>query len=408
MSSLDDPAAHLATLDCVHCGLCIESCPTYRLTGRESAGPRGRVYLMRAFLENRVESTPEALADLDLCLVCRACETSCPSGVRYAEVIAHLRSQTRRRGILRRLLMDAVLPHPRRLHFAATLLRLHQRTLGRVLAPLLPPRLRRMQAMLPEIPRGSERSFLPEFTPARGERLGTVGFLQGCVMSQLFPGENRATVRLLAAAGFDVVCPPAARCCGALHEHDGALTAARALAAEVTRAFAGREIRALVTNSAGCGAAVAEYGHRLEEDDARALASRAVDVTRFLLDHGERLRFAPLPLRVTYDAPCHLHHAQQESSAPLEVLRRIPELEIIPLEDSERCCGAAGIYNLDHPRMSDAILAEKLDALERTGAEVLLSGNPGCLLQWRSGIRSRGLRVRADHPVILLARALSS
>jgi len=399
-------ADHLGVLDCIHCGLCIEHCPTYIVTGRESANPRGRIYLMRALLEGRVDPSPVLEKDLDLCLLCRACESACPSGVRFGEVMGEVRHRIRRQGFARRFLMNRVLLRPRRLAFIMGLLRFYQRSGLRVVRHLFPQSLRRIEASMPVIPAASDRVPLPEHTPARGARLGAVGLLEGCVMPQMFGDVNRDTVRLLSEAGYDVIVPKRAVCCGALHSHDGALDTARELAQVNVEAFGDADISHVVINSAGCGAGLVDSRHLLGTDEAGALASKVVDVTRFLLDHGGRLQFRPQKMTVASDSPCHLLHGLGESTSQVEILKRIPELELVPLRGSEDCCGAAGIYFLDNPDMSSSVLDPKLDALEESGAEVLVTGNPGCLLQWRAGIARRGLGVRALHPVTLLASSL--
>lgn len=398
-------AAHLRTLDCVHCGLCLEHCPTYLVTGRESANPRGRVYLMRALLEERVEPRPDVVGELDLCLLCRACETACPSGVRFGEVMSLVRSDLRKRGFLRRWLMDRILPDPTRLRRLARLIRAWQGSPLRLLRLLLPRRLRDMEGYLPPVPAAGHWSSLAGRHAARGPAQGVVALLEGCVASVLFQDVNRDSVKLLTTAGYDVVVP-AIGCCGALHEHDGALQRARELAAEAARALEASGAERIVTNSAGCGAALQGYGHLLGAPAGTFTASRSTDITRFLLDHGHRLHFTPGRERVVYDAPCHLHHAQGEAEAPLALLGKVPGVEAAPLPGSGLCCGAAGVYNLDQPGLSGELLDRKLEALEACRAGVLLTGNPGCLLQWRHGVRKRGLQVRVEHPVTFLARRL--
>lgn len=389
---------------CVHCGLCTQSCPTYLLTGRESMSPRGRLWTMRALGEGRLQPTEAVLADLDACLVCRACESACPSSVRYGEVIAAVRAETRRRSLARRFLF-ALLPRRGLLQALATCLRLWQRSPLRPLSALLPPRLRRMESALPEVPPAVHRAPLPRFTPARGERQGATALLEGCVMSVLFQDVNRDTITLLAAAGFDVHVPPTQTCCGALHEHDGDLDGAHALLKRNAAAFESVPEAILVMNSSGCGTAFREAERSIGAPGA-TLSRRSVDITRFLLEHGERLAFRPHQGVVTVDAPCHLHHAQGEISAPTALLARVPGLVLVPMKDAELCCGSAGVYNLDHPELADATLAGKLDHLAATGATTLLTGNPGCILQWRAGIRARGLAVEVLHPVTFLARLL--
>ena len=398
-----ESATYIGTLDCIHCGLCLEHCPTYRVTGRESANPRGRLYLMRALFEGRAEPTPDLTTDLDLCLLCRACESVCPSGVRFGELMAEVRERLRRRGFVRRLLMDGILTRAGRLRRMTGLVRFYQRSGLRMLRYLLPRRLRQLEEALPLIPPARSRAPLPELTPAKGTRAGTVAFLEGCIMSQRFGDENRNTVSLLAAAGYDVLVPKGSGCCGALHAHDGALEEARELARANVKAFQSAGVAHVVTNSAGCASGMKDYAHLLGGTAAESLAAKVVDVTRFLLEHGRSLAFEAKNLSVAYDAPCHMHHGMKETTAPIEMVRRIPGLTVTPLPDSHLCCGGAGVYFLDHPETSVSVLDQKLDALEQTGATVLLTGNPGCLLQWRSGIKRRGLSIEVLHPVSLLA-----
>ena len=403
----NDALGYLATLDCVHCGLCIEHCPTYRVSGRESASPRGRIYTMRALLEGRIEATPDLEEDLDSCLLCRACESACPSGVPYAAVATEIRARLRKRGFFRRLLMDRILIHPKRLALLSGFTASAQKLGLLVLGSKLPGALGRLSAYAPKVPPRQDRRRLPEELPAMGEELGCVSFLEGCIMGELFGRINRDTVRLLQAAGYRVLVPKAQGCCGALHEHDGDLETATRLSRANAAAFSNPKVEAIVNNSAGCGAMLKDSAALLPEDPkAETMANKSVDFTRFLLEKGQRLAFNPRPERFSYDAPCHLHHAQKETSAPLELLAKIPGFIHVPMRGAERCCGAAGIYNMDQPEMSQAILEEKLDALEDCGVKLLISGNPGCLMQWRQGIARRGLDLRAEHPATILASCL--
>ena len=407
IGSKEDQASYLASLDCVHCGLCLEHCPTYRVTGRESANPRGRVYLMRGLLEDTVQPTQDVTDELDLCLVCRACETACPSGVRFGELMASTRERTRPRGRIRRRMMK-LLTSRKGLNRFAGLMRFYQKSGLRVFRHVLPGRLKRMEAYLPQIPDGAERAPLPLGSPAIGREQGTVALFAGCVAQVLFQDVNQDTISLLTHAGYNVLCPEDQACCGALHEHDGDLATTRDLLRRNVSAFGLPEITAVISNASGCGAGLKQAPHLLGGEDASQLADRVVDVARFLVDHGHLLEFNRCDSTVTYDAPCHLHHAQCETEGPLPLLQRIPGLRLEPLPDADRCCGAAGIYNLDQPEMSEAILDAKLDALAITGAEILLTGNPGCILQWRGGIARRGLGVRVLHPVTFLANQLKS
>jgi glycolate oxidase iron-sulfur subunit len=402
-----DTAAYLQSLDCVHCGLCIEHCPTYRLTGRETANPRGRVSLMRALYERRITATPAVERELDLCLVCRACESACPSGVRFAEILADTRARLRRRGALRRWLFSR-LESRRRLHGLASLLRLAQGLGLAALARRLPGRIGRLAAYAPPIPPRRARRPLPARTPAQGEHRGRVALLEGCVMSILFAETHRDTARLLAAAGYEVLALREPACCGALHEHDGDPATARRLLAQLAAAVDDPGILAFVSNSAGCGAWTREAARHLSTEAAEDLGSRTLDWSRFLLGHGGALRFRQESALVAYDAPCHLHHGQRETRAPEELLARVPGLRVVPLPGTELCCGAAGVYNLDHPEESSRLLDLKLDELAASGAGILLTGNPGCILQWRAGVRRRGLGISVLHPASFLASRLES
>jgi glycolate oxidase iron-sulfur subunit len=385
--------AYAASLDCVHCGLCTQQCPTYRITGDENHNPRGRIYLMRALLEGRALPGPDVVEALDSCLVCRACESVCPSGVRFAEIMTETRQRTRTRGVFRRFVMNHVLASPRRLDRIAGLVRLWQRSPVRALRGMLPARLRDVEALAPDIPDGDARAPLAQVSEPPGPARGTVALLEGCVMRIAFQDVNRATRDLLLAAGFRVVVPPGQTCCGALHEHDGDLAFARRLAERNLEAFRAAKPDALVTNSAGCAAALAGYPHLA----GSSIGAPIVDLSRFLVEHGASLRFRGRGECVTYDAPCHLHHALRETTAPARLLRGLHGDGFVRMDLDDLCCGAAGVYNLDHPAMSRAVLAPKLDALARTGARVLVAPNPGCAMQWRRGIRERGIDVRVEH-----------
>jgi glycolate oxidase iron-sulfur subunit len=410
-AGLADPATINAIRSCVHCGICLPACPTYRTLGEEMDSPRGRVYLMRAVAEGRLGITDTYTRHLDLCLGCRACETACPAGVPFGSLLETARADIERaRRPLRRRLMDAlvfgVFPHPERLAIALGLLRRYRRVGLQALvrrAGLLRrfPRLAAMDALLEDVPRTD--SELPEFLAAHGRARGRVALLIGCVQRYLFADVNRDTMRLLAAAGWDVVAPRAQGCCGALELHSGRLDAFRARARALTAALPG-DVDWIVTNAAGCGAALRDYAHWVDDDAARRLAARTRDVTELLAEAD--LPLGPLATTVTYHDPCHLAHGQRVRVAPRAVLGRIPELRVVPLVDSELCCGSAGVYNVLEPEMADRLLALKIARIEATGARIVVTGNPGCLLQIARGARERGLDLEVVHPVTLLARAM--
>ncbi len=398
-------------LDCMHCGICLPQCPTYRVLGQEMDSPRGRVYLMRAAAEGRIGLTENFVLHMDRCLGCRACETACPAGVPFGRLIEETRGQIERktprplgRRLLGRLALG-VFPERRRLGRLLALTRLYQRSglqrLARATGLLETfPRLAAMERLLPTLS-STPAPRLPAETLPPGTPRGTVALLEGCVQALLFPGVNRATVALLARAGYRVVVPEGQGCCGALHLHWGDRAGGRERARQNLATFA--EADWIVANAAGCGAALRDYGHLLPDDrGAAAFAARVRDVTELLAEHLPEPRRA-LDLTVTYHEPCHLAHGQRVREAPRTVLRAIPGLRLVELAESDTCCGSAGVYNLLEPAIAGQLLARKLDRIAATGAEVVVSGNPGCLLQLRQGLAERDLAVRALHPVELLA-----
>ncbi|OLB06689.1 MAG: hypothetical protein AUH14_05460 [Candidatus Rokubacteria bacterium 13_2_20CM_69_15_1] len=392
---------------CVHCGICLPQCPTYRVLGEEMDSPRGRIYLMRAVAEGRIEPTRTYARHLDLCLGCRACETACPSGVRFGSLLETARGELRRQGPPpgRRLLdrfIYALFPEPGRIGAALGLLRLYRRSgLSRLVratgALKLVPRLAAMEGLLGEVERAEP---LPSLIPARGRRRGRVGLLTGCVQRHLYPGVNRATARVLALAGWEVVVPRTQGCCGALELHAGRIDDFRARARRLVATFGG-DIDWVVTNAAGCGSAMKEYGHWVPE--ATGLAARTRDVTELLAD--AELPLGPLELTVTYHDPCHLVHGQRVRQEPRALLRRIPGLRLVELVESDLCCGSAGVYNILEPAIARELLELKMARIVESGARVVATGNPGCLMQIAQGVRARGLDVAVVHPVELLARA---
>jgi glycolate oxidase iron-sulfur subunit len=407
------------TLDCVHCGMCLPVCPTYRETGREQSSPRGRVYLMRSVAEGRIPLGPGVAEEMYLCLGCRACETACPSGVRYGNMLETMRSEVEKAGLRRGLAkrvetfaLRGLVPHPRRLRRAIDALAIVQRLrLDRLSRGLLPASLRELTGLAPRVPPLRDRRPLPGFVRAQGTRRGRVALFVGCVMPELFGRVNHATARVLARNGFDVLVPGDQGCCGALHAHAGDADFARRLARRNAVAFGTAEVDALVVNSAGCGAALREAGEWLGEAGA-ALAHSVRDVCELLDAAGLR---APVPqkgegrtVRVCYDDPCHLVHGQRVEQAPRRLLQQIPGLELVAHDDPTSCCGAAGIYALTHRAMASAVLARKIASLAAVDPDVVASGNPGCILQLRTGLARSGLRARVAHPIELLDEAYAA
>jgi glycolate oxidase iron-sulfur subunit len=405
-------AIYERTLDCVHCGLCLPACPTYRETGRESSSPRGRIYMLRAVAENRTPLSDVISDEAYLCLGCRACETACPSGVKFGSMLELARAEISRSGLrggwaarLERWALRALVANPRSLSVAFSLLRAIQRLrFDRFVAALSPKAWREIYALAPAVPSASERRPLPPFTPALGERRGRVALFVGCVMPELFGAVNAATVRVLSRNGFEVVVPESQGCCGALHAHAGDLDFARDLARRNLEAFAAVDFDAVIVNSAGCGAVLRELEEWLPGEGS-LLSRRVRDVSEFLDAAGLRPPEGRIESKVCYDGPCHLVHGQRVDAAPRRLLEQIPGLELQAHDDPTGCCGAAGTYNLTHRAMSRAILDRKMQSLKAAGPDYVATGNPGCLIQLQGGVAAAGLKVAVVHPVELLDRA---
>ena len=391
---------------CVHCGFCLQACPTYLNLEDENDSPRGRIFLMRSLLEGTVKpDDPSVQQHIDQCLGCRACEPVCPSGVPYGQLLEATRATLRESEptpFIARLIL-VVFAREWLLRPAMFFSRFLAATPIPTLMSGIKGRLGFAMAMLASTGRSIERS---RYQPvSRGER-GSVAILRGCVMDGLFSETNRATRRVLTVNGYAMVEAAGQNCCGALHAHAGDLEKARWLARRNIAAFDRSPASFIAVNAAGCGAIMKEYGHLLKGDPewrerAAAFAARVRDVRELLAAAGPR-QGGMLPIKVTYDAPCHLQHAQRVTQAPLSVLAAIPGLELVPLHDSDQCCGSAGIYNLIEPDTSDAVLAPKLANIAATGAPWVTTGNPGCLMQIGAGLIRAEISARTIHPVDLL------
>ncbi|OQB42128.1 MAG: Lactate utilization protein A [Candidatus Latescibacteria bacterium ADurb.Bin168] len=398
-------------LACVHCGFCLPHCPTYSVLGDENDSPRGRLYLMRAAAEGRITPDEAYTRHIESCIVCRACETACPSGVRYGTIMEAARHDLRRLGasdmgwLARALRWMGLYLLPRR-----SLLRpaVYPMRVIRHLRPSngwwrwLPSIVRLGLEMLPPPPRKGE--FAP-VSPQAPERGAVVQF-RGCVMDELFKNVNQATTRVLAVNGFRVTVPQAQTCCGSLHDHSGFVDAARELARKNIDSLEDSNDTPIVVNAAGCAALMKEYGELLKDDPryaarAHRFASRVCDVTELLARTGV-VKGAPIRRKVTYDAPCHLYHAQKVKTAPLDVLKGVPDLDFRPLRGADRCCASGGIYNLTHADIAEEVLQRKLSALFETGAETLVTANPGCQMQIQAGVRQAGMDVSVAHVIELL------
>jgi glycolate oxidase iron-sulfur subunit len=458
------------SLACIHCGLCLASCPTYLETGNENDSPRGRIYLMRAVQDGRLPLADTAVRHIDLCLGCRACEAVCPSGVQYGELLEHTRDHIEKHyrrspadNFLRRVAIEKIFPFPWRLKLALAPVK-WIRALGA--AWLLPGLAREALSLIPE---RTKDVVLPEFSPAtplapgaseerngpsartidgsppgRGQGWvpsdgGTprprVGFVSGCVMSVLFGETNANSVRLLNHAGCDVVTPRAQSCCGALYAHGGNLERARDCARRNIELFERHELSAIIINAAGCGSTLKEYGHLLRGDAAWAeraarFSARIKDLTEFLVSSFESqandktgaqprapasgfrvgadsaLRIPHSAFKVTYHDACHLAHPQRITKQPRDLVISVAGNNFVELPESDVCCGSAGSYNLTEPEMAGRLQRRKIDNILRTGAQVVVTTNPGCILQIRAGLKKAGANIEVLHIADYLARAL--
>ncbi len=406
---------------CVHCGLCLPHCPTYRELYVEPSSPRGRIHLIRQVAEGRIGLDSAVFREqMYQCLDCRACEAVCPSGVQYGQLVEAARAQIERatprpwpQRLLRRAVFGGLFGSMPRFRLVAALLRLYQRSglqrLARAAGLLRLLGLAERERMLPRIDR--------QFLVPRGQTWAPTGPAQrrvalfaGCVMSTAYAEIDRATARVLAANGCEVVAPPGQGCCGALHVHAGLLDDGRALMRRNVEAFERLDVEAIIVNAAGCGAALKEYGHLLADDPAYAaraavLAAKVKDVAEYLAAIGLTLPPGRLDLRVTYQEPCHLVHAQGIRAQPRQLLGKIPGVQLVEMAESDLCCGSAGIYNLTHPGLSGALRRRKVGNALATQPDVIVSANPGCMLQLQAGLAEAGSPVRVRHIVELLDEA---
>jgi glycolate oxidase iron-sulfur subunit len=477
-------------MDCIHCGLCLSHCPTYAENGQEADSPRGRIYLMRALYEGRLEPTPDVTEHLDLCLGCRACETACPSGVQYGYLIegtrAHLRETNVPKSPKEKLILKAAemsFPYPERLSLLLTPIRILRRTgilplMRRLGVMKLFGYLGDLEMLLPPLPPAGKRHAFPERWSAKGEKQASVGMLTGCVMPVMLTQVNESTARVLARAGCEVAAPKSQNCCGAMHAHTGAMDEAKRLAKRNMEAFEAWEaehgpLEAIIVNAAGCGSALKEYPqwfHGDEEWEARAkrFSAKVKDVSEYLAQPRFKSRLAermtagrgrPEPIgyeaaqegvpnttgatsvqgggiaapqgsaeqvaagrpegifpahatrkrkagvKVTYHDACHLAHGQGIRVPPRELLAMIPDIKMIPLGESEMCCGSAGTYNITQPTMALQLLERKMKNIEATGARTCVTGNPGCAMQLMLGAKKFGPQVEIKHPIELLDEA---
>jgi glycolate oxidase iron-sulfur subunit len=411
---------------CIHCGMCLPTCPTYMETKVERNSPRGRIALMRAIADGQLEAGKAFAEEMYFCLGCLACETACPAGVDYTKLFEMARAEAERsrvletpwRRLLRWFLLDQLFRRQWRLRLAGRMLWIYQaaglQTLVRSsgVLRLLPESGRALEAKTPSIRRHFSPGLIaPEETPQGNGVRYRVGLLSGCVQDLVFSDVNRDTADVLLANGCAVVTPPGQGCCGSLHAHNGAYELSKDYAKRLIDQFDLDRLDAIITNAAGCGSHLKHFDRLLGDDPlyaakARQWSEKVKDISEWLVEIGFR---APEKLatgaRVTYHDACHLCHGQKITAQPRELLAGIPGLRLTPLTESMWCCGSAGIYNLIQPEMAEKLLQRKLDHIKATGAEIVATGNPGCLLQIQNGVAARGGRIEVVHPVTLLARA---
>lgn len=406
---------------CVHCGLCLNHCPTYRLWQLEADSPRGRIRQMMLVEEGELAVSEGFVDHIDKCLDCRSCETACPSAVNYGKLVEHARARIERdykRPLLSRMTRDLVyhrlLPYPRRIAMVAKLLRFYQRSgfeaAARATGILKLVGLAERDLLLPPVDEHFFFDQLGKTFPAQGTPRARVAFFAGCVANVTFTALNEATIRVLTANGCEVVVPGGQFCCGALPAHAGVRGVARDLARWNIGAFASTDFDALVTNAAGCGSMLKEYDHLFTTDEpeyaaARALAKKTRDVTEFLATLGLSAELKPVALRVTYQDSCHLLHGQKIREAPRQLLRAIPGVDFVELPFADICCGSAGVYNVTETKASLDLLAEKMAFAKSTNAQIIATANPGCLLQLRAGAKIHNTGQEAVHVIELLDRA---
>lgn len=411
---------YVKLINCMRCGMCLPHCPTYRETFLETASPRGRVALVRKIQEGDLEVSEKLLEYLSLCLDCQACATACPCGVNAGELVAEFRCEEKEHqelSFMENLILRKLLPHPDRLEKSAVPLRLYANSglqklvRGLGILKMFPPALGRMEGYLPHLPAKPLRRTIKEVTPAAAPEKGTAAFFLGCVMSLVFSEASRATVEILSRIGYRVVTPKEQKCCGAPNVLAGDMEGLREAVRFNSSLFDGLEADLIVTDCGGCGAELKRYGSHLDDDPAAARVSPKVrDISEVLAAHKDDLLplLKPLPVKVTWHDPCHIAHCQGIRREPRELLTLIPELDYRELCEADSCCGSAGTYNMVQPEMADRILERKIMNIEESGADFLVTGNPGCLLQLKQGLAQRLPHVRVVHITELLAMSIES
>ncbi len=406
--------------DCVHCGFCLSTCPTYIETRNELDSPRGRIYLIKSAIEGKIEIGESLVTHIDRCIGCLACETSCPSGVKYRLLLENAKEhieKTYKRSLSERLFrwfLFQMFPHPKRLKRIKPLLYLYDKTgMRSLLRKMFPSSLRGLSDMAPSVKKLATIP-TPTIAKAANKKRFTVGFLKGCVQDAWFSEINEATIRVLTKNGCDVIIPPEQGCCGALLIHSGRLEEGKKMAKGIIDTFFHLKIDALIVNAAGCGSTLKDYQELLKDDPnykelAQNISQKSKDVLEFLDEVGLECELKPLNLKVAYQDACHLVHAQGIKDAPRNLLKAIPQLKLVEFPESDYCCGSGGIYNLVQREMSENILRRKIDNIFTTSIDTIAVGNPGCLIQIQKGLRMNSKHnVDVLHPIELLNLAISN
>ncbi|MEH7013306.1 (Fe-S)-binding protein [Neobacillus niacini] len=411
-----DPPQEKKWADCVHCGMCLESCPTYEQSGEEQHSPRGRVYLIKAVAEGKLNVDEHFADPVFSCLDCRACTTACPVDVDVGGLIEEARGQIRQaiplkgwKGAVNKFFLHGVFPHPNRLHSLGDLLRFYQKSgLQKVvrktkLINIMPQHLMELESIMPEV-KGSVRINNPSVIKAKGETKNEVSLLTGCVMDVFFSDINQSTINVLTRNGNDVSIPENQTCCGALHVHAGDREMGRKLAKQNITAF--EDADKVIVNAAGCGCMMKEYAELFRdepewEERAKGFEEKVVDISKYLHDTGYEKPKAMINTRITYHDACHLAHGQGVRKEPRDILLDIPGVEMVHMPNADRCCGSAGIYNITNPEMADAVLKSKMENVPED-VEMISMGNPGCMMQMALGVQKYGRNQKIVHTVQLL------
>ncbi len=409
--------------DCVHCGFCLPACPTYVETHNELDSPRGRIHLIKNAVEGKIPLDDSLVKHLDLCLGCLACETACPSGVKYSSLIETSRSQIERRynrnsfdKIIRSIIFS-IFPYTLRLKLLSPFL-LAYKYLGfkyflnkTGLVEKLPSGIRNFIKLTPDIKASEFFSGLPKFVKSKNDKIYNVILLKGCVQSVFSPNVNKSTVNVLSKLGCDIEIPKKQGCCGALSLHSGRMEEARAFAKKLIDEFSKHDYDTIIVNSAGCGSSMKEYAILLIDDPeyrdkAKQFSSKTKDIIEFLDEIGFEADLNEINKKVTYQDACHIAHGQRITSEPRQLIKQIPGIQFAELSESDMCCGSAGIYNLVQPEMSEKLLKRKVLNIKEIKPDILAAGNPGCLLQITSGLNKEGINIETAHPIELIDEAM--